>query len=280
MANQKISALPAITGANMADNDKFVLVDTSADATKAITREEFFRVTPSIDVNGAVTTNGLTVNTNDQAIINHSANGGGLRIDSTNATNTGSIRFGDTTDNYIGALEYKHTDDAMTMYVNNAERLRIDNSGHTIIPAGVTLGTATGVYNADNTLNDYEVGTWTPSVGTGTTVYSVQQGYYTKIGRAVTVIFNLGISTIGDGSSGTISGLPFAPIFGAVPPSGVISTLTNSAVACVSAAGQIGTADGGNIRIAGKTSSSINTAILSPFQNSTAIYMTAVYYAL
>ena len=38
MADQKISQLPTITGANMADNDKFVLVDTSGDATVATTR--------------------------------------------------------------------------------------------------------------------------------------------------------------------------------------------------------------------------------------------------
>ena len=83
-----------------------------------------------IDVTGTVTADGLTVDTSDQVIINHSATGGGIRIDSTNGTNTGSLRFGDVTDNYIGALEYNHTNDAMTMYVNNAERMRIDSSGN------------------------------------------------------------------------------------------------------------------------------------------------------
>ena len=52
MADQKISQLPTITGANMADNDKFVLVDTSGDATVATTRAEFFKNTPDIDVTG------------------------------------------------------------------------------------------------------------------------------------------------------------------------------------------------------------------------------------
>tara|TARA_R110000744_G_scaffold196545_3_gene315816 strand:+ start:397 stop:756 length:360 start_codon:yes stop_codon:yes gene_type:complete len=54
MADQKISQLPTITGANMADDDKFVLVDTSGDATVATTRAEFFKNTPNIDVTGNV----------------------------------------------------------------------------------------------------------------------------------------------------------------------------------------------------------------------------------
>jgi len=87
-------------------------------------------LTGNLDVGGTVTADGLTVDTSDQVIINHSATGGGIRIDSTNGTNTGSLRFGDVTDNYIGALEYNHTNDAMTMYVNNAERMRIDASGN------------------------------------------------------------------------------------------------------------------------------------------------------
>ena len=48
MADQKISQLPTITGANMADNDKFVLVDTSGDATVATTRAEFFKSVPNV----------------------------------------------------------------------------------------------------------------------------------------------------------------------------------------------------------------------------------------
>ena len=78
---------------------------------------------------GTVTADGLTVDTSDQVIINHSADGGGIRIDSTNATNTGSLRFGDVADNYIGAVEYNHTNDSMSFYANNATRMTIDSSG-------------------------------------------------------------------------------------------------------------------------------------------------------
>jgi hypothetical protein len=82
-----------------------------------------------VDVSGTVTADGLTVDTSDQVLINHSGDGGGIRIDSTNVTNTSSLRFGDVADNYIGALEYNHSNDSMTMYVNNAERMRIDSDG-------------------------------------------------------------------------------------------------------------------------------------------------------
>jgi len=59
-----------------------------------------------------------------------------------------------------------------------------------------------------NTLDDYEEGTWTPSVG-GSATYAVQNGTYTKIGRLVSFQVNLTISAIGTGSQGVISGLPF-----------------------------------------------------------------------
>ena len=59
-----------------------------------------------------------------------------------------------------------------------------------------------------NTLDDYEEGTWTPSVG-GTAAYSVQNGTYTKIGRVVTLHCYFGITTLGTGSTTTISGAPF-----------------------------------------------------------------------
>ena len=69
----------------------------------------------------------------------------------------------------------------------SAEGMRIDSAGHAIIPAGVTLGTAAGVYAAANTLEDYEEGTWTPAFSGGdyTFTYNKQKGSYTRIGNRV-----------------------------------------------------------------------------------------------
>ena len=71
------------------------------------------------------------------------------------------------------------------------ERMRIDSSGHVIIPEGITLGTATGTYVAANTLDDYEEGTWTPVIygstgGTGSG--TIVNAKYTKVGGLVQVI--------------------------------------------------------------------------------------------
>lgn len=68
---------------------------------------------------------------------------------------------------------------------------------------------ATQVPSADaNTLDDYEEGTWTPSLG-GTATYLSQIGVYTKIGRAVLIVCEVNVNVLGTGSTTTITGLPF-----------------------------------------------------------------------
>jgi len=70
---------------------------------------------------------------------------------------------------------------------------------------------ATQVTSSDvNTLDDYEEGTWTPSLG-GTATYTTQSGSYVKIGRLVYIFAYLNINVIGTGSTTTVSGLPFTP---------------------------------------------------------------------
>ena len=69
---------------------------------------------------------------------------------------------------------------------------------------------ATAAPSSDaNTLDDYEEGTWTPSLG-GTTTYAQQIGSYTKIGRTVFIDCTVEVTLIGTGSSVAISGLPFS----------------------------------------------------------------------
>lgn len=96
-------------------------------------------------------------------------------------------------------------------------------SSQPVMSAGVSLGSngqivfpATQNPSSDaNTLDDYEEGTWTPTVvGTGTAgtcTYTTRVGKYTKIGNVVTLMCSLGWS----GHTGTgntlISTLPFTP---------------------------------------------------------------------
>jgi len=71
---------------------------------------------------------------------------------------------------------------------------------------GIVFSNSSATTNS--TLNDYETGTWTPTVG-GTATYTLQAGYYTKIGNVVSCQFRIQINAIGTGSTTTISGFPF-----------------------------------------------------------------------
>jgi len=95
------------------------------------------------------------------------------------------------------------------------ERARFNSTGALVFAGGDTTANGIGITfpatqsassNA-NTLDDYEEGTWTPSVG-GTATYSSRTGTYTKIGRQVTAWFDVTILLIGTGG-GSLSGLPF-----------------------------------------------------------------------
>jgi hypothetical protein len=79
----------------------------------------------------------------------------------------------------------------------------------TVSPSGGIQFPATQAASADaNNLDDYEEGSWTPSLG-GDTTYTTQDGQYTKVGRLVNISCNLQVNVLGTGSTSSISGLPF-----------------------------------------------------------------------
>jgi hypothetical protein len=90
--------------------------------------------------------------------------------------------------------------------------LSVGGATPTTSGTGITFPATQSASSDANTLDDYEEGTWTPSVGTfattGTTYYS-QTGTYTKIGNVVHIRANLHINSIGTGSATAITGLPF-----------------------------------------------------------------------
>jgi hypothetical protein len=80
--------------------------------------------------------------------------------------------------------------------------------------SGISFPATQSASSDANTLDDYEEGTWTPSVtslgGTITTVGAVS-GKYTKVGRIVVVNYDVAITTQGTGASAIqIAGLPFS----------------------------------------------------------------------
>ena len=152
--------------------------------------------------------------------IESTSSGGDARLNLyANSAGVSQIRFGDEATTNVGLLTYDHSDDSMALRVNAAEAMRIDSAGHAIIPAGVTLGTAAGVYAAANTLDDYETGSFTPTfTSTGTNPSGVtydptvgNEGHYTKIGKVVHIQINIRTDAISNKGSGNlqVSGLPF-----------------------------------------------------------------------
>jgi len=90
---------------------------------------------------------------------------------------------------------------------------------------------------AANALDDYEEGTWTPSVTTGTV--STTFGAYTKVGRLVSIVGR--VSVFSDTSSGNrveITGLPFTVGGGDGNGSAFARYTSKSAQACYIPNGQ------------------------------------------
>ena len=74
--------------------------------------------------------------------------------------------------------------------------------------SGISFPATQSASSDANTLDDYEEGSWTPTLG-GNTTYSSQEGKYTRIGNFVYVTGIIVVTTLGTGSTTTISGLPF-----------------------------------------------------------------------
>jgi hypothetical protein len=88
---------------------------------------------------------------------------------------------------------------AIRFLVDSSERIRVDASGNLLV--GKTVATANGgdiqvskgitflatqsAQSDANTLDDYEEGTFTPTIGGWSGTYAVQDGQYTKIGNMV-----------------------------------------------------------------------------------------------
>ena len=89
--------------------------------------------------------------------------------------------------------------------------------------AGVTFPATQSASSDANTLDDYEEGTFTPTIvgnataGTGT--YTTQVGAYTKVGRAVTIQIRLSWTAHTGTGVMFVSGLPFTILSGGVQAS-------------------------------------------------------------
>ena len=127
-----------------------------------------------------------------------------IRIDGTNTTANPGITGADAdTGLQFGTNELK-------LVTGGTEAVKIDSNQKLTASQGVLFGTDTA---AANTLDDYEEGTWTPTIaGTstvGTASYNFQHGSYEKIGRQVTVRGFVDFSSATGTGSIRIQGLPY-----------------------------------------------------------------------
>ncbi len=116
----------------------------------------------------------------------------------------------------VFTIEAPGTNDPRTLTLPDATGTLLNSDGDgsslTSLPAhtGNVAFPATQVASADvNTLDDYEEGTWTPTVG-GDATYHGQYGWYTKIGRYIYLSCHMHILSLGTGSTTTVSGFPFS----------------------------------------------------------------------
>tara|TARA_Y100000361_G_scaffold107720_1_gene97574 strand:- start:347 stop:1786 length:1440 start_codon:yes stop_codon:yes gene_type:complete len=147
------------------------------------------------------TTEGRAGEGADMFTIGDTSNNSGMTMRS-GTSGYGSIYFSDATSGtgeYAGYLQYSHANERLHIATGSSIRLNVDSDG-------LKFNNDTAAANA---LDDYEEGTWTPTINDGT--IASEGGYYTKIGRVVTVSYYYDLTTLG--SSGTvvrIGGLPYA----------------------------------------------------------------------
>jgi len=177
-------------------------------------------------------TNEVKINTNGTAAINidstqqtgfgtssvsfsqFGSNTGGIAVADLGATNTGIKLSDGNYHNYLvqagnSNLYLSHYGDGGDIIFGTGssgnERARILYNG------GLTFNGDTAAVNA---LDDYEEGTWSPTITGGTTpgtvTYSYQAGSYVKVGGKVTLTWYVQWSSGTGSGTFTIGGLPFA----------------------------------------------------------------------
>lgn len=154
-----------------------------------------------------------------------------------------------------------------------ATTLGVGNATPAASGAGVSFPATQSASTDPNTMDDYEEGTFVPSLG-GSATYSVQTGSYTKLGRIVVFTLQIIVNAIGTGSTTTISGLPF-PV-GSLAGGYSVSRFSSSATNVVSmyAHSTNGTS---TIILESQTAASAATAANAIFQNNTFVEISGSY---
>ena len=183
-----------VTGSVTCDGFTSTGIDDNATST-AITIDASERVNMSTGSSGA------TAHVAADELVVEGSGSAGISILTPN-TSSCSIRFGDPEDGDAGKIIYDHTTNGMGFSTSGTERVSVTDNGLTF----------NGDTAAANALDDYEEGTWTPTVSSGITsiTYGTNTGTYTKVGNLVTFecILELTAGTL-DAGDLKFGGMPF-----------------------------------------------------------------------
>jgi hypothetical protein len=139
------------------------------------------------------------------------------RLFGKNATSTGCIFHFDNSGNPIWCFTSGSTigsSTGTTRLTISPYGLALGNYDAATSGTGIKFPVAQNASSDPNTLDDYEEGTWTPSLlNSGTATYGTRAGRYTKIGRLVTLFYHIDVSVVGTASGVvSITGFPFTSI--------------------------------------------------------------------
>lgn len=171
---------------------------------------------------------------------------------------------------------------AAVFTMDGSERFRVTGSGVTLTgtlnlanasSGQITFPATANLSSNVNTLDDYEEGTWTPSLG-GTTTYNVQQGSYQKIGNRVFVSCHLNIGTIGTGTTANIAGLPFTA--GENTGFSIGGYLLNTATSVVDVGGLVASGSS-NIQLWSRAAAATTATQAAIFGNNTTLLLNFSY---
>ena len=142
--------------------------------------------------------------------------------------------------------------------------------------AGISFPATQSASTDGNTLDDYEEGTWTPSLG-GTATYTTRLASYVKVGRLVTVFCYISVNSIGTGSATVITGLPFSVSSDIGAGSGALSYFASIATSIVFATAYGNSGNPTAVQFRTLTAAGATAGNASIFQNSAIVEFTMTY---